>query len=49
MLNLYSRWVDLLIDGRNTETGKLFGFINTLFSATAFVKEYVLGQIFKTL
>lgn len=36
--------VDLLIDGRNTEMGKLFAFSDTIFSVTAFVNVYVFGQ-----
>jgi len=41
--------MNLLIDGRNTEIGKWIPFINTKFSAIAFVKQYVLGQSSKIL
>jgi len=39
----------LLIEGRNTEIGNWFSFIDIIFSASALVNVYVLGQSSKTL
>lgn len=37
-------FIFLLIDGRNIDMGKRFSLVSIMFSVTAFVKVYVLGQ-----